>query len=402
MADQHQGAQRKGLLKKIKKPYDYKVTLTQREREIVDLLRLDPLLDAAALADRLGTTKASVAVHLSNLAKKGVILGRGYVLQPDRRSVVVVGGANMDIKAHSREPAVLRTSNPGAAVTTPGGVGRNIAENLARMGSPTHLVAPVGRDSFGEELMEATRGSGVVVDHMVTTADPTGTYLAVMDADGELLVAVSNMSCTDNLTVRQLAGARDLIAHCDLLVVEGNIPPAPAVWLLDYAAACRVPVVVDPVSVAKAAALAPALSPERPLLALTPNKDELAAIVGRAVPHTTPSVAKAAREVHDLGVRHVWVRRGLAGSTLSSLDDDGRVHVTHLPAPRTAVVDVTGAGDSMTAAFVHALLRGDSAADAAAFGQMAAALTVASPDTVRPDISARLVDAELRAAKENA
>ena len=56
----------------------------------------------------------------------------------------------------------------------------------------------------------------------------------------------------------------------------------------------------------------------------------------------------------------------------------------------------------MTAAFVHALLRGDSAADAAAFGQMAAALTVASPDTVRPDISARLIDAELRAAKETA
>ena len=392
----------KDLFYFLKVLYDSKVTLTQREREIVDLLRLDPMLDAAALAERLGTTRASVAVHLSNLAKKGVLLGRGYVLRPDRRSVVVVGGANMDIKAHSREPAVLRTSNPGAAVTTPGGVGRNIAENLARLGSPTHLVAPVGRDSFGEELVAATRGAGVVVDHMVTTADPTGTYLAVMDADGELLVAVSNMSCTDNLTVRQLSGARDLIAHCDLLVVEGNIPPAPAAWLLDYAAACGVPVVVDPVSVSKAAALAPALTPERPLLALTPNKDELAAIVGRAVPHTNPSVAKAAREVHELGVRHVWVRRGLAGSTLSSLDDDGRVVVTHMPAPRTQVVDVTGAGDAMTAAFVHALLRGDDAADAAAFGQMAAALTVASPDTVRPDISARLVDAELRAAKETA
>lgn len=379
-----------------------RVTLTQREREIVDLLRLDPLLDAAALAERLGTTKASVAVHLSHLAKKGVILGRGYLLRRDSRSVVVVGGANMDIKAHSRDPAVLRTSNPGAAVTTPGGVGRNIAENLARLGSPTHLVAPVGRDAFGEELVAATRAAGVVVDHMVTTDDPTGTYLAVMESDGELLVAVSNMSCTDNLTVRQLAPARDLIAHCDLLVIEGNIPPAPVVWLLDYATATGVDVVIDPVSVAKAAALAPALTQERPVLALTPNQDELAAIVGRRVPHTPASVAKAARELHGRGVQHVWVRRGLAGSTLSSRDEQSRVTVTHLPAPCTEVVDVTGAGDAMTAAFVHALLRGDSAQDAAAFGQMAAALTVASPETVRPDISTRLVDAELRAAKENA
>ena len=53
------------------------MTLTQRERDIVDLLRLDPLLDAAALAEQLGATKAAVAVHLSNLTKKGVILGRG-------------------------------------------------------------------------------------------------------------------------------------------------------------------------------------------------------------------------------------------------------------------------------------------------------------------------------------
>ena len=58
------------------------------------------------------------------------------MLQPDRRSVVVVGGANMDIKAHSARAGGAADLNPGAAVTTPGGVGRNIAENLARMGSP--------------------------------------------------------------------------------------------------------------------------------------------------------------------------------------------------------------------------------------------------------------------------
>ena len=374
------------------------MTLTQRERHIVELLRAQPMLDAAAIAERLGATKAAVSVHLSNLTKKGEILGRGYVVRSEAESVVVVGGANMDVKAHSADPAQLHTSNPGVAVTTPGGVGRNIAENLARLGSPTHLIAPVGRDAFGEQVLAMTRAAGVSTDHMIVSDGSTGTYLAVMDATGELLVAVSNMAMTDRLTVRQLGGARDLIAHADLLVVDGNVPAAPAAWLLDFAAAAAVPVVIDPVSVAKARLLARMLSPQRPLLALTPNLDELAAVVGEPVAQTRAAIARAAKVVHALGVQHVWVRRGARGSLLSSVDGDGRTTVTTLAAPTVEVVDVTGAGDSMTAAFVHAILRGDSPADAARFGQMAGGLTVSSSETVRPDLTSRLVDAELAAA----
>jgi pseudouridine kinase len=382
------------------------MSLTQRERDIVDLLRTDPMLDAASIAAAIGATKAAVSVHLSNLTKKGVILGRGYVVRPEAQSVVVVGGVTMDIRAHSTEPAQLRTSNPGVAITTPGGVGRNIAENLARLGTPTHLVAPVGRDVLGEQVTTMTRAAGVTVDHLITADGATGTYLAVMDSIGELVVAVSNMTVTDRLTVRQLGPSRDLLTHADLLVVDGNIPPAPAAWLLDLAAATGVPVVMDPVSVAKARHLAQTLSPQRPLIALTPNHDELESILGEAVPHHRVGISRAAQRLHDLGVRHVWVRRGIRGSLLSSKADDGRVCVTTFPAPLVKVADVTGAGDAMTAAFVHALLRGDAPPEAARFGQMAAALTVASPETVRPDLTARLVDAELRrphrrTAKEN-
>jgi pseudouridine kinase len=378
------------------------MNLTQRERDIVDLLRAEPMLDAAAISERLGTTKASVSVHLSNLMKKGAILGRGYVVRPAARSVVVVGGANMDIKAHSSQPAQLRTSNPGSAHTTPGGVGRNIAENLARLGSPTQLVAAVGRDAFGEQITAVTRAAGVSVDHLVVCDGQTGTYLAVMDATGELLVAVSNMAVTDGLTVRQLAACRELVTHSDMVVVDGNIPPAVTEWLLDYTAAVGVPVVLEPVSVAKGRHLAETLGPKRPVLAITPNLDELSGIVGEVVPNSRHGIARAARVLHDRGVQHVWVRRGLRGSLLSSRGEDGPATVTTLEAPAVKAVDVTGAGDSMTAAFVHALLRGDSAVDAARFGQMAAALTVASPDTVRPDLSPRLIDAELRKARRQA
>ncbi len=374
------------------------MSLTGREREIVDLLRQDPLLDAATLAERLGATKASVAVHLSNLTKKGVILGRGYVVRAERGSVVVVGGANMDVKARSRQDIVLRTSNPGSTATSPGGVGRNIAENLARLGTPTHLVAPIGRDAFGEALLGHTRGAGVLVQHLIHTEEATGTYLAVLDNGGELVVGVSDMAATDTLTVEHLARSRDLVAAADLLVVDGNLPGEILGWLLDVAASAQVPTVVEPVSVAKAGRLAPLLNPARPVLAITPNVDELAALVGADVSNTRLGIAAAARRLHERGVIHVWVRRGRRGSVLSSRapsggaqTGDGRPSVTTIAAPRTRVVDVTGAGDAMTAAFVHALLRGDTAVEAAEYGHRAAALTVASQQTVRADLTDSLI-----------
>src|SRR5690554_1242277 len=103
--------------------------LTDREAEIVAILRRDPTVRPAVIAGLLGTTAAAVNVHLSNLGKKGVILGRGYLLS-EAPGVLVVGGANVDVKARSGAAAVTGTSNPGTASMRPGGVGRNVAENL--------------------------------------------------------------------------------------------------------------------------------------------------------------------------------------------------------------------------------------------------------------------------------
>ena len=88
--------------------------LTEREQQILDLLRRDPLMGSEALAAALGTTRASINVHVSNLGKKGVILGRGYVLA-ESPGAVVIGGANMDLKARSRARATHRTSTRGTA-----------------------------------------------------------------------------------------------------------------------------------------------------------------------------------------------------------------------------------------------------------------------------------------------
>src|SRR5688500_15492896 len=141
------------------------MALTEREREIVEVLRGDPRLTPGEIAERLGTTRAAINVHLSNLTRKGAVLGRGYILS-EEPSVVVVGGANLDIKARSAATAILGTSNPGSGSMAAGGVGRNVAENLARLGTPTYLIAAVGDDPMGERLLADTASAGVRLDHV--------------------------------------------------------------------------------------------------------------------------------------------------------------------------------------------------------------------------------------------
>jgi pseudouridine kinase len=365
------------------------MTLTDREQEIVALLRRDPLIGSAALADALGTTRAAINVHLSNLGKKGVILGRGYVLS-EQPGVVVIGGANMDVKARSARTAVTGTSNPGAGSMAAGGVARNVAENLARLGTRTHLVAAIGSDGLGDQVLLATSGAGVHVEHVRRTAGATGTYTAILDADGELLVAVADMTATDGLLPQDVSSARDLVSGAGLVVLDGNLAPATLAFGLDLAATAGVRVVVEPVSVPKAEGIAHLVDEQRPLFAVTPNRDELTALTG--LPARTPrQLERATQALHARGVEHVWVRLGEHGSLLSSAGE--RVH---LDAVATDVVDVTGAGDAMLAGFCHALLNGDSPAAAAAYGHAAAALTVASTHTVRPDLTDRLVRALLK------
>jgi pseudouridine kinase len=358
--------------------------LTDRERQIVDLLRRDPLMGSAALAAALGTTRASINVHLSNLGKKGVILGRGYVLS-ERPGAVVVGGANVDVKARSKARATARTSNPGHGSSAPGGVGRNIAENIARLGDRVHLVSVVGRDPLGDNLLEHTAAAGVRVEHVARTARPTGSYTAVLDVDGELLVAIADMDATAELGPEQVQAARDVIATAGVLVLDGNLRRDALEHALDLSAGVRT--IFEPVSVPKAVALAGVLDSR--LYAVTPNRDELAALTDLPT-RTDRQVRTATGALHARGIELVWVRLGGRGSLLSTAGE-----AIEIPAVPTTVEDVTGAGDSMLGAFCHVLLEGGTPEQAARFGHAAAALTIASPYTVRPDLTPRLVQAAL-------
>ena len=288
--------------------------------------------------------------------------------------VVVVGGTNMDVVARTSAPLVPATSNPGHTRISPGGVGRNIAACLGLLGAPVRLVSAVGDDAFGEVALRVTAECGVDIGAVRRAPGSTGTYTAVLDDHGELVAAVSDMAIIDELELGTLH-----LADAALVVVDGNLAHAQAAQAVAAAAAARVPVAFEPVSVAKAARLAHLV---RDLFLVTPNADELAALTGRPAPDWRAGVT----DLHDRGVEHVWVRHGAAGSWMCSR---GREPM-HLAAVPATVVDVTGAGDAMLAAWVAAWIRGADPVEAAREGHRAAAATIESQHTVRPDLAAVL------------
>ena len=75
--------------------------MTEREREILHLIRENPMISQEEIAKKIGITRTSVAVHISNIMKKGIILGKGYIIN-ESPYIMVIGGTNVDIQGFSR------------------------------------------------------------------------------------------------------------------------------------------------------------------------------------------------------------------------------------------------------------------------------------------------------------
>ena len=217
--------------------------MTQRERQLLEWIRENPMISQQELAEKAGITRSSAAVHISSLMKKGYIAGRGYLLRTDPY-IVVVGGVNMDIGAVSHAPLVARDSNPGRVTTSLGGVGRNIAHNLCLLGEQVSMVTVLGQDSFAQSVRENAAAIGLDLTHSAVIPDGrTGTYLFIDDSDGDMALAVNDMAIYDHMTpdflrqrleIYRAAMARPMVTGSDL-ISAGLTPDRDFSQLLAYA-----------------------------------------------------------------------------------------------------------------------------------------------------------------------
>jgi pseudouridine kinase len=291
--------------------------------------------------------------------------------------VAVVGGANLDLGGKPRNPLIRRTSNPGRVTMSPGGVGRNIAHNLALLGQKTLFISAFGDDAFARPLMESSRAAGIDISlSPVLAGESTAVYLFIANAEGEMELAVSGMDIYDRITPAFLGERQDAINAAELCVADANIPEESLVWL---ARNCRIPLFIDPVSVAKAQKLRGILSSVSMLKA---NVRETQILTGIEITDED-SLAAAARNLLDQGLKQAVITLGDQGVCYA---DAGESH--RLPVFAGPLRNATGAGDSFMAAFVWARLRDLSAEQCLRSGLAAASLCVASEETVYPELKA--------------
>ncbi len=295
----------------------------------------------------------------------------------DRPSILVVGGANLDIQARSDAAFMGGDSNPGRAWSSPGGVGRNIAECAARLGARVELFAPLGDDAEGESLATACGLAGIGTDRCPRLPGArTGRYVCLIDSDGTLVGAVSDMEIMERLGPDDLDAARPLIDASSIIVADANLRPDTLARLFDLAARVRKPVCLDTVSDAKARRIA-GIAGRAALV--KPNRAEAAALTGWPV-RTASEAAAAARELRRRGTGEIYLSMGAEGLVWLGETSGG---FARLP-DRPEAVNVSGAGDAALAALARWARSGRSMPERAALALAAAALAAASPSAA-PD-----------------
>ena len=353
--------------------------MTQRERELLKLIETDPMISQQDLASRLGITRSSVAVHISNLMKKGYIAGKGYVLR-SASYAVVVGGVNMDIGGRSNAPLIGSDSNPGKVGMSLGGVGRNIAHNMSLLGLDVRLLTAFGDDLYAQRIAASCGELGIDISQALTLpGERTSTYLFIADSDGDMALAVNDMDIYEHVTPAYLQSRRALLDNAQLVVIDTNIPAESIVWLCENV---KSPIFADPVSTVKGVKLKPVLGR---LHTLKPNRMEAELLSGVTITDEK-SLAKAADALLSTGLRRVFI--SLGGDGVYAADHENHVH---LPCVKGGMVNTTGCGDAFMAALAWAYLEGSDLERTAKSGLAASAISMEGAETINPELSAEKI-----------
>lgn len=295
------------------------------------------------------------------------------------KKILVLGGAHIDRRGMIETETAHGASNPGSWMEEAGGGGFNAARNLSRLGFQVRLIAPRGGDANGETVAFAAKEAGVEDTPFTFLDRSTPSYTAILERDGNLVIAIADMDLYKLFTPRRLRvhAVREAIMATDIILCDANLPEDTLSAIGLAARVCEKQSAAIAISPAKVIRLKPALAD---IDVLFMNEAEARALTGK-----------------DVADVREWPQKLINAGLLGGVITSGARQVVAFDARNVAILkppfieqvkDVTGAGDAMASGYLAAIANGKSIGEALRHGAAAAAITVQSPFATAPDLSA--------------
>ena len=349
--------------------------MTKREEEILSWIEENPLISQQELAKRANITRSSVGVHISNLMKKGLIQGKGYIISKDPY-ICVIGGVNLDIFGYPNNQLIPKDSNVGKVNYCYGGVGRNIAHCLKLLGKNVKLITAFGEDNSASEIKRNCRDLSIdIINSLTVIGGSTSTYLSIGNEDRDMEIAISDMEIYESVTPLFMSSKLDVINRANICVMDTNLPQKTIEFIANN---ITVPLFIDTVSATKSKKIVNILNK---IHTLKPNKIEAEFLTGIRIVDES-SLKRAAEKLLSFGIKKVFISLGDKG--VFCADKTSGILLPPIPA---RVVNATGAGDCFMAALAWSYDQGYNTRQMACAGAICSSICVESKDTVSSKIS---------------
>uniref|UniRef100_A0A3B4VLQ3 Zgc:136858 n=1 Tax=Seriola dumerili TaxID=41447 RepID=A0A3B4VLQ3_SERDU len=331
--------------------------------------------------------------------------------------IVVIGGINVDFIAKAKVLLFqYGQTNPGSVCQSFGGVGRNIADSLSRLGHRPLFISAIGADSHSDAVLNYCK-------HMNTSGvarleeQSTATYCVVITESGEMSLGMGDMDIHQQITEQYVSKFEEQLSSATLVCLDGNIPVSTIDYVCHVAKKHNINVWYEPTDSQKARK--PFLSDAwKSLSYSSPNLVELCTMnktLGIPTPEVLPS---SLEEVLNVAValsrpllEHLHclvVTLGSNGVMVCGEHNAGSVNLqprkqkrvrtlcaVHYPAlivTAEETVNVSGAGDSLAGALMAGILQQQDTDSCVQMGLLAARLSLASPHPIAPTLTLDLVD----------
>lgn len=303
--------------------------------------------------------------------------------------VSIIGGTNIDIQGIPYNQLIPEDSNMGEVKVSNGGVGRNIGENLVRLGVAAKLISVIGDDPYGTKILNDARLMGLDMEDSLMLKDgATSIYLSILNESHDMAVAISYMEIYDNMTIDFISRKNHLIENSSLCIIDTNIP----IHVIEYILKTNSnkDFMLDTVSTTKAKKVKHLIGYFH---TIKPNKIEAEVLTGIKISNDDDLMLVADYFISK-GVKRVFITLGEKGIFYS----DG-ITTGHINSPKIEIVNATGAGDAFTAALAYAYVNNMEIDETARLGVAASIIALSHEDTINPNMSIENLNLKLKELK---